>query len=366
MMAAEKPLIMMMAGGTGGHVYPALAVALELLSRGYRVEWIGTSRGLEHRVVPAAGITLHCLSVRGVRGKSVLDKIFGVLFVIIAVLQALWLLLRRGPRCVVGMGGYVSAPAGVAAWLLRKPLVIHEQNAVAGTTNRLLAPLATCIFAGFPGAFDNKINSTVLGNPIRRELLQARADRAYDYTGQRPLHLLVIGGSLGARPINDVIPGAVKRLLEGQGIAIEVWHQTGAGHDESVRRAYGSLLDRGAWVAPYIEDMADAYSWADLVLCRCGALTITELCIVGRPAILVPLPHAIDDHQAANARVLTACGGAVMLCQRDMDESSVFNLLQDFLRHPQRLTTMAAAAFVATAPDAAEHLSNCCEELMYA
>lgn len=365
MMAAEKPLIMMMAGGTGGHVYPALAVAVELRSRGYRVEWIGTARGLEHRVVPAAGITLHCLSVRGVRGKSVLDKIRAALFLMIASLQALWLVLRSGPRCVVGMGGYVSGPAGVAAWMLRKPLVIHEQNAVAGTTNRLLAPLATCIFSGFPGAFDNNINYTVLGNPVRRELLEARADHLYDYAGQRPLRLLVVGGSLGARPINNIMPGAIKRLVKGGNISIEVWHQTGEGHDNAVRQAYGSLLDRGTRVAPYIEDMAEAYTWADLVLCRCGALTITELCIMGRPAILVPLPHAIDDHQTANARVLTDCGGATLLCQRDMDEHSVLSLLQDFLGNPQRLSTMAAAAFAAATPDAAVQVSDCCEELMY-
>ena len=364
-MAAEKPLIMMMAGGTGGHVYPALAVAVELRSRGYRVEWIGTARGLEHRVVPAAGITLHCLSVRGVRGKSVLDKIRAALFLMIASLQALWLVLRSGPRCVVGMGGYVSGPAGVAAWMLRKPLVIHEQNAVAGTTNRLLAPLATCIFSGFPGAFDNNINYTVLGNPVRRELLEARADHLYDYAGQRPLRLLVVGGSLGARPINNIMPGAIKRLVKGGNISIEVWHQTGEGHDNAVRQAYGSLLDRGTRVAPYIEDMAEAYTWADLVLCRCGALTITELCIMGRPAILVPLPHAIDDHQTANARVLTDCGGATLLCQRDMDEHSVLSLLQDFLGNPQRLSTMAAAAFAAATPDAAVQVSDCCEELMY-
>ncbi|MDG2045976.1 MAG: undecaprenyldiphospho-muramoylpentapeptide beta-N-acetylglucosaminyltransferase [Halioglobus sp.] len=366
MMAAEKPLIMMMAGGTGGHVYPALAVALELLSRGYRVEWIGTARGLEHRVVPAAGITLHCLSIRGVRGKSVFDKLLAVLFLVIAVLEALCLLLRRGPRCVVGMGGYVSGPAGVAAWVLRKPLVIHEQNAVAGTTNRLLAPLATRILAGFPGAFDNKRNHTVVGNPVRRELLQARVEQTYDYVGQRPLRLLVVGGSLGARPINDVIPGAVERLLKGENIAIEVWHQTGEGHDDVVRRAYGTLLDRGICVAPFIENMAEAYSWADLVLCRCGALTITELCVVGRPAILVPLPHAIDDHQTANARVLTDCGGAVLLCQHELNEDAVVSLLQEFVRTPQRLSAMAAAAFAAAAPDAAARVSNCCEELMYA
>jgi len=366
MMASQKPLVMMMAGGTGGHVYPALAVAAELLARGYRVEWIGTARGLEHRVVPAAGITLHCLPVRGVRGKSVFDKSRALLFLMLAVLQALWLVLRRGPHCVVGMGGYVSGPAGVAAWILRKPLIIQEQNAVAGTTNRMLAPLATRIFAGFPGAFDSKMNYTVLGNPVRRELLLARANRIYDYAGQRPLRLLVVGGSLGARAINEVVPDAIKSLVQDENTLIEVWHQTGQGHDDEVRQHYGPLLNHGVQVAPYIEDMAEAYSWADLVLCRCGALTITELCIVGRPAILVPLPQAIDDHQTANAHALTDCGGATLLCQLDLDARAVLSILQQFLDNPQSLSDMAAAAFAAAIPDAAERVSDCCEELMYA
>jgi UDP-N-acetylglucosamine--N-acetylmuramyl-(pentapeptide) pyrophosphoryl-undecaprenol N-acetylglucosamine transferase len=172
-MATQQPLVLMMAGGTGGHVYPALAVATELLSRGYRVEWVGTARGLEHRVVPAAGIRLHCLPVRGVRGKSILHKVLGLLFLLLASLQALWLVFRLAPRSVVGMGGYVAGPAGVAAWLLRKPLLIHEQNAVAGTTNRMLAPMATRIVAGFPGAFKDDVQYTVVGNPVRRELVAA-------------------------------------------------------------------------------------------------------------------------------------------------------------------------------------------------
>ncbi len=366
MMAVRKPLVMMMAGGTGGHVYPALAVATELLSRGYSVEWVGTARGLEHRVVPATGIVLHCLPVRGVRGKNVLHKMLALLFLMLASLQALWLVFRRAPGCVIGMGGYVAGPAGVAAWLLRKPLLIHEQNAVAGTTNRMLAPLATRIVAGFPGAFGAKIAYTVTGNPVRRQLLVARAASAYDYVGQRPLRLLVLGGSLGARPINEVMPGALRSLSLAGSRAIEVWHQTGEGHDEGVRRRYGQLLQRGVRVAPFIEDMAEAYAWADLVLCRCGALTIAELAIMGRPSILVPLPHAIDDHQTANAHALTDCGGATLLPQRDMNEQSVHDLLQHFLSDPQRLSAMAAAAFAAATPDAAERVSDCCEELLYA
>ena len=365
-MTAVKPLVLMMAGGTGGHVFPALAVANEMLSRGYRVEWVGTARGLEHRVVPAAGIVLHYLPVRGVRGKNVLHKLLALAYLVLACVKAAWLVLRRKPSCVVGMGGYVAGPAGVAAWLLRKPLLIHEQNAVAGTTNRMLAPLADRIVAGFAGAFRPGISYTVMGNPVRRELLAARGEQHYDFNGQRALRLLVLGGSLGARPINEVVPEAVAQLVRERGDVIEVRHQTGAGHDADVAQRYGELLQRGVQVAPFIEDMAAAYAWADLVLCRCGALTIAELCVMGRPAILVPLPHAIDDHQSANARALTDCGGGALLRQADMDAQSVNALLSGFLQAPQRLSAMAVAAFAAAIPDAAARVADCCEELMYA
>ena len=365
-MAALKPLVLMMAGGTGGHVYPALAVATELLERGYRVEWVGTSSGLEQRVVPAAGIVLHCLSVRGVRGKNLLHKLSAMLYLAIASLQALWLVLRLAPRCVVGMGGYAAGPAGVAAWLLRKPLVIHEQNAVAGTTNRLLAPLATRILAGFPGAFSPDINCEVPGNPVRRELLAAAATSSYDYSGNRPLRLLVLGGSLGARPINQVVPGVVKTLGKGVSVNIEVWHQSGEAHIEDVRKAYGGQVDQGVRVEPFIDNMAEAYAWADLVLCRAGALTVAELSVMGRPAILVPLPHAIDDHQSANARALTGCGGAILLRQSDMTEAVLAEMLRQLLDDPQRLAAMASASLAAATPDAASRVSDCCEELMHA
>lgn len=365
MMAAQQPLVLMMAGGTGGHVYPALAVATELMARGYRVEWVGTERGLEHRVVPAAGITLHCLPVRGVRGKSILHKLLGLFFLLLASLQALWLVYRRAPRCVVGMGGYVAGPAGVAAWILRKPLLIHEQNAVAGTTNRMLAPLASRIVTGFAGAFSADVVYQVLGNPVRRELVEAGAASHYDFSGQRALRLLVLGGSLGALPINKMIPGAVRRLIRADQAQIEVWHQTGDAHIELVRQNYGALLDQGVTVVPFIEDMARAYAWADLVLCRAGALTVAELAIMGRPAILVPLPQAIDDHQSANARSLTDCGGAIVLLQKDMNVDSLTSELRGYLALPGQLAAMAAATASAAMPEAAAAVSDCCEELMH-
>ncbi|MEE4144251.1 MAG: undecaprenyldiphospho-muramoylpentapeptide beta-N-acetylglucosaminyltransferase [Halieaceae bacterium] len=359
-----QPLVLMTAGGTGGHVYPALAVATELMARGLRVEWVGTARGLEHRVVPAAGITLHCLPVRGVRGKSVVDKLLGLWFLLLASVQALWLLYRLAPGCVVGMGGYVAGPAGVAAWLLRKPLLIHEQNAVAGTTNRMLAPLAARVVAAFPGAFSANVEVAVLGNPVRSALVQAGAARRYDYSGQRPLRLLVLGGSLGAKPINEVLPATLQAIRDNGG-QIELWHQTGEAHLAAVRQSYGELLDAGARVVPFIEDMAAAYGWADLVLCRAGALTVSELAIMGCPAILVPLPYAIDDHQSANARSLSDRGAAILLRQDDMTAGGLAASLRSYMAHPQILAKMAAEARAAARPDAAARVSDCCEVLIH-
>lgn len=364
MSATKQPLVLMMAGGTGGHVYPALAVATQLRQRGYRVEWVGTDRGLEQRVVPAAGITLHHLLVRGVRGKGLVDKLLGLVFLALASFQALWLVLRRWPACVVGMGGYVAGPAGVAAWLLRRPLLIHEQNAVAGTTNRLLAPLAKTVVAGFPAAFKSGIEVQVLGNPVRAELVQAGEKLGYDYDGQRTLRLLVLGGSLGAKPLNDAIPAAVAQLLR-DGAGLEVWHQSGEAHVGPVSEAYGEPQP-SVRVAPFIEDMAAAYAWADIVVCRAGALTVAELAIMGRPAILIPLPHAIDDHQTANAHSLADRGGAILLRQADMTPGSLVHALKTYIDYPQRLRTMAAASRAAATPDAAAKVTDCCEDLLNA
>ena len=365
MTAPQSPLVLMMAGGTGGHVYPALAVATELIGRGCRVEWIGTDRGLEARVVPEAGITLHCLVVRGVRGKNPLWKVLGILYLMLSTLQALWLVFRLSPQCVVGMGGYVAGPAGVAAWLMRKPLLIHEQNAVAGTTNRLLAPFASKVLAGFPGAFKTEVDNTVVGNPVRRELLQRAANSDYDFAGQRPLRLLIVGGSLGAKPINELLPSVVKSIVgdDTSGV-IEVWHQTGIAHLEPVRESYGQLLDVGVKVTAFIEDMASAYEWADLVLCRAGALTVSELSIMGRPAILVPLPHAIDDHQTANAHFLSDPGGGILLRQDELSVGSLRKVLESYLKYPGLLDAMASASANLGTPGATKSVCDYCEELI--
>ncbi len=367
MTALNSPLVLMMAGGTGGHVYPALAVARELLARGFRVEWIGTERGLEAGVVPDAGIKLHHLVVRGLRGKNLVARAAGLFYLALSTLQALRLLFRLSPNCIVGMGGYVAGPAGLAAWILRKPLLIHEQNAVAGTTNRLLAPLASRVLAGFPGAFKYDVEAQVVGNPVRRELLERAAQSPYDFDGSRPLKLLVVGGSLGAQPINEVVPDAARELVAAHGAhKIEILHQSGVTHLETLQRSYGALLDSGVRVSGFIEDMADAYAWSDLVLCRAGALTVSELAIMGRPAILVPLPHAIDDHQSANARFLVAPGGGVLLPQSELTAASLVKTLEDFLRHPERLCAMAVASDALAVPEATALVSDHCEGLVNA
>ena len=360
-----KGKVLVMAGGTGGHVYPALAVAIELRERGYQVEWVGTRRGLEHRVVPAAGFPIHYLSVRGVRGKGMVDRLMGLLMLALASLQALWLVLRCWPSCVVGMGGYVAGPAGVAGWLLRRPLLIHEQNAVAGTTNRLLAPMAKSVIAGFPGAFRGDIEFEVLGNPVRGELIAAAESADFSYDGERPLRLLILGGSLGAKPINDLLPGVARRLLRGRHMdPVEIWHQAGDAHASGVAQNYGDLVSETVRVVPFIENMAEAYAWADVVICRAGALTVSELAVMGRPAVLVPLPHAIDDHQTANAHSLADLGGAILLRQSDMTEDALIIALRAYMEYPGRLCTMAEAARKAATPEAAQQVADEVEALI--
>ncbi|WP_241505965.1 undecaprenyldiphospho-muramoylpentapeptide beta-N-acetylglucosaminyltransferase [Parahaliea mediterranea] len=355
--------VLVMAGGTGGHVYPALAVARELMQRGHCIEWVGTQRGLESRVVPAADIKLHTLAVRGVRGKNLLHTLWGVLALGWSQLQALALVARMRPHCVLGMGGYAAGPAGLAAWLLRRPLVVHEQNAVAGTTNRLLAPLARRVIAGFAGAFKGRDDVLVLGNPVRAELLAAGERKQWSYDGQRPLRLLIVGGSLGAKPINDLLPEVVRTLQQSRGEVLEVLHQTGTVQAASVAEAYGELHNTAARVQPFIEDMAAAYSWADLVLCRAGALTVAELAVMGLPSLLIPLPHAIDDHQTGNARSLTERGAGVLLRQSELSAAALCATLAGYIDQPAQLAVMARAAREAARPDATRQVADCCEEV---
>lgn len=362
-MSVETPTknIALFAGGTGGHVFPALAVAEELTLRGYAIHWFGTDRGLEARVIPQANYPLHILRVQGLRGKGLLSRLRAVLAAFMALGQVLRTLRVLRPVCALGMGGYVAGPAGLAARLLRVPLVIHEQNSVAGTTNRWLRHLASKVLVAYPQAFAGAEGTEHVGNPVRREILAAARD--YDFCGDRPLRLLVLGGSQGARAINELVPAAL-RLLPAH-CQLLLRHQTGAAHYDAVHLAYEGLHGRDIEILPFIEDMAAAYQWADLVLCRAGALTLAELTIMSRPAILVPLPGAIDNHQTHNAQWLATQGAAVLLPQAQLGAQQLATELAALAAAPTRLAAMAHAARAAASPNATLAVADACEGVQH-
>lgn len=348
--------VLIMAGGTGGHVFPALAVADVLLRKGLRVQWLGTARGIEADLVPKAGIPLHFIAVAGFRGKGLRAQLAAPFRIVRALWQAVQLLKRVNPQCVLGLGGFASGPGGVAAWLLRKPLVIHEQNAVAGTTNRILAFIAKRILLGYPHALEND-NAEFVGNPVRAAIanLPAPEQRWRARTGA--LRLLVLGGSLGAQPINAVLPAAIALLPES--LRPEIIHQTGRTHVDTVRAQYDEL-NIAARVEPFIDDMAAAYAWADAVLCRAGALTVAELAAAGVGAILVPLPHAIDDHQTHNARWLSEQNAGVLIPQSELSAEHLANVLREMSAKPQELMAWAHNARALAKPDAAQRVADAC------
>lgn len=349
--------VLIMAGGTGGHVFPALAVAEQLRQQGVAVVWLGTRRGLEARLVPAAGIAMEWIDVAGLRGTGIGRWERAPWMLMRALWQSLRALRRRRPRLVLGMGGFVSGPGGLAARLLGIPLVVHEQNALPGTTNRYLAHLAKRVLEAFPGSFPASSGALRVGNPVRASLceLAAPAVRLQGRTG--PARLLILGGSQGARDLNSLVPAALSRLSQHP----EVYHQTGERWLEATREAY---QEQGLLVRceAFIEDMADAYGWADLVLCRAGALTVTELATVGVGAILVPYPHAVDDHQTANARQLQQVGAAIIEAQEGLSASRLATLLETLLMDRQQLLAMAEAARTLAEPTATQRIAAVCLE----
>jgi UDP-N-acetylglucosamine--N-acetylmuramyl-(pentapeptide) pyrophosphoryl-undecaprenol N-acetylglucosamine transferase len=349
---------LVMAGGTGGHVFPALATARVLQRRGYDIVWLGTQRGIESRLVPAAGIPVEWLSVSGLRGKGLVTLLVAPVRLAVALFQALRAVRKHKPSVVLGAGGFASGPGGVAAWLLRRPLVVHEQNAVAGMTNRVLARLADRVLEGFPGSFGRGVRAEHVGNPVRPEIAAvAPPERRYPAREGRA-RLLVFGGSQGAARLNAVVPAALAELPAA--LRPEVIHQTGRhGYDETVA-AYQS---RGieADVRPFIDDMAGAYGWADFAVCRSGALTVAELAAAGVPAVLVPFPAAVDDHQTRNAEHVVRAGAAVLLPERELTPVSLAATLRELLEAGRpRLARMAAAARGTAITDADERLADAC------
>ena len=356
MSAATANPILIMAGGTGGHVFPALAVAECLRARGEAVVWLGTRAGLEARVVPAADFAIEWLDVQGLRGKGALALLFAPLRLARACWQALAVLRRLRPKAVLGMGGFVAGPGGLMAWLLRIPLIVHEQNSIPGLTNRILGRFAARIFVAFPGAADAMPRGECIGNPVRANLgdlgepgarLRARLEA--------PLQLLVIGGSLGAATLNRVVPQAVACIDRVE--RPRVRHQCGERHLADCRQHYAEAgVD--AEVEAFIDDMGAAYAWADLVLCRAGALTIAELTAVGVGAILVPFPYAVDDHQYHNARYLEQQQAAQIIREADLDARELALKIQFFQQNRPALVAMARQARACFRADAAERLAD--------
>jgi UDP-N-acetylglucosamine--N-acetylmuramyl-(pentapeptide) pyrophosphoryl-undecaprenol N-acetylglucosamine transferase len=349
---------LVMAGGTGGHVFPALATARVLQKRGYDIVWLGTQRGIESRLVPAAGIPVEWLSVSGLRGKGLLTLLVAPVRLTVALFQALRAVRKHRPSVVLGAGGFASGPGGVAAWLLRRPLVVHEQNAVAGMTNRLLGRLADRVLEGFPGSFGRGVRAEHVGNPVRPEIAAVPPPQRRYGAREGRVRLLVFGGSQGAARLNAVVPAALAELPAA--LQPEVIHQTGrTGYDETVA-AYQS---RGieADVRPFIDDMAGAYGWADMAVCRSGALTVAELAAAGVPAVLVPFPAAVDDHQTRNAEYVVRAGAAVLLPERELTPVSLAATLRNLLEAGRpRLAQMAAAARGTAITDADERLADAC------
>ncbi len=357
----DSAQVLIMAGGTGGHVFPALAAADEFQQRGYRVAWLGTRRGIESRLVPAANIPIHYINVAGLRGKGLVNLLKAPLQLLSALWQALKVVRELQPVCVLGMGGFVSGPGAVAAWMLRRPLVIHEQNAVAGTTNRLSAIFARRVLQGYPISLGGD-KARYIGNPVRSGIARIPAPEQRWAGRSGALRLLVLGGSLGAQAINEVIPEALASMPEQQ--RPEVWHQCGPKHLNKVQLDYQQKIVP-ARVEAFIDDMAMAYSWADLVVCRAGALTVAELTAAGLGAVLVPLPNAIDDHQTENARWLVDNDAGDMLLQKDMSSERVVKILNSFAADRPRLLAMAESSRGLAKTDAAQQVVENCLEVAH-
>lgn len=349
--------VLIMAGGTGGHVFPALACAREFRDRGYKVHWLGTPRGIENDLVPQAGITLHRIDATGLRGKGRLSLLKAPFMLLKSLLQARRIMRQLKPAFVVGFGGYVTGPGGLAAKLAGVPLIIHEQNAVAGTANRSLASFASRICEAFPDTFAASAKRRTTGNPVRVEL--------FFETPRQPLagrkaRLLVLGGSLGAEPLNKLLPEALALVPEE--IRPEIFHQAGKQHDQVTAERYRSAGVQ-AQVAPFIQDMAQAYAWAALVVCRAGALTISELAAAGLPALLIPLPHAIDDHQSRNADYLAREGAAFVMPQATTGAAEMASRLKEVLMQPEQMNSMARTARRLAMPDATRTVVDTCVEV---
>lgn len=352
-----SPRILIMAGGTGGHVFPALSLAAALRNHGCELTWLGTRAGIESRLVPAAGIAIEYLDIGGLRGKgwsSWLRAPWRLLRSLWAAYRLIW---RLRPGVVVGLGGYVTGPGGLAAWLCRRPLLIHEQNAVAGMTNRLLARFASGVYEAFPHSFPPAVKTHVIGNPVRAEFFELPAPDLRYAAREDEIQILVIGGSQGAAKLNSVVPDALARVSEQ--VSLRVRHQSGARELESTRAHYAKL-DLTAEVIPFIDDVVQAYSQADILICRAGALTVSEVAAAGIAAIFVPLAVAVDDHQTRNAQTLEQVGAAMILPESALTAEHLAQLMTPLAENRAALAEMGLRARQCANPDATESLMKAC------
>jgi UDP-N-acetylglucosamine--N-acetylmuramyl-(pentapeptide) pyrophosphoryl-undecaprenol N-acetylglucosamine transferase len=353
--------LLVMAGGTGGHVFPGLAVASELVAQNWQIHWMGTAGRMEAQIVPQAGYPISFIDVVGVRKNGLVTLLLAPFKIIKAIIQAHKVIRQFKPHVVIGMGGFASGPGGVAAWLNGLPLVLHEQNAVPGLTNKLLSRIAKKVLTGFDNTFPAQSVShnnkySWVGNPVRQEF----AELAVKNTVDLPLKLLVIGGSLGAQVLNETVPLALTNSQQ-----IHVRHQTGAGHLASVQESYDQQsIDPDSYqITEFIEDIPAAYAWSDLVVCRAGALTVAEVAAAGVPAIFVPLPYAVDDHQTKNAQTLVEVQAAHLLPQSKLTAQTLRELLQGYVSSPEKLIEMGKRAKTFARLDAAKEVAHCCIEL---
>lgn len=355
--------ILIMAGGTGGHIFPGLAVAGLLKGEGWDVCWLGTSERMEARLVPEHGYPIRFIDVAGVRGKGILKLITAPFMVARSIFQAIKVIRQEQPQVVLGMGGYASGPGGIAAWLMGKPVVLHEQNATAGMTNRILAYFSKKVLMAFPNTFRGRDNAILVGNPIRKEISQLAQGPLHDIDSDKSLNVLILGGSLGAQALNENVPHLLAACRSHD--AIHVWHQTGRGNKDTVERLYNQVLvhNHHVRVDEFINDMVSAYQWADLVICRAGALTVAEVAAAGIGAVFVPFPHAVDDHQTLNAGWLADNGAAIIIQQADLMHRENMTRIGELIDDRKALKKMAENARRVAIVDATEKVASYCKAL---
>lgn len=362
--------ILIMAAGTGGHIFPALAIAKMLQKEGFDITWLGSRQGMEAQCANQANIPFFSIDISGLRGKNWRHWLVAPFKLIQAFFQSRQIIKKIKPDLVLGMGGFVCGPGGIATHLSKIPLVIHEQNAIAGLTNRLLAdpkwmklrqhaPIK--VLEAFPNSFPKKIPTFLTGNPVREDLLQIPLPEERFAARDNRLKILVLGGSLGAQAINQILPETIACIPPSE--RPEIYHQTGKKHLEATQKCYAEYQIQGN-IVDFIEDMAKAYAWADLIICRAGAMTLAEICSVGIGSILVPFPYAVDDHQTHNATYLSKAGAAILAPQNNLRSETLAEQLKDFSKNRVKLLSMAKAAYELRIENATSQVVNQCKALM--